>query len=101
MIKLITFKTNHTIIGNVDEVGDHVQVKQPVQVISVPPSPENPQGGIAFSPFVEYANEFNTGFKFNRSDVLMISTPVTELENQYNHIFGSGIQIAQTLPKGK
>ena len=101
MIKLITFKTNHTILGEVEESDTIVQVKKPVQVVSVPPSPENPQGGVAFSPFVEYASEFVTGFKINRSDVLMISTPVTELENQYNQIFGSGITIAKTLPKGQ
>ena len=63
------------------------------------PSAQNPQGGIAFSPFVEYAQEFETGFKIDPKDVLMVSTPVTELENQYNHVFGSGIQIASSLPK--
>jgi hypothetical protein len=101
MIKLVTFKTNHTILGEVQESGTIIQVKKPVQVVSVPPSPDNPQGGVAFSPFVEYASEFITGFNINRSDVLMISTPVTELENQYNQIFGSGITIAKTLPKGQ
>jgi hypothetical protein len=30
--------------------------------------------------------------------VLILSTPVVELENQYNQVFGSGIQIASTLP---
>ena len=99
MIKLVTFKTNHTIIGDVDEVGDNIVLKKPVQVISVPPSQENPQGGIAFSPFVEYASEFLTGFIISKSDILTMSTPVVELENQYNHIFGSGITIAKTLPK--
>jgi hypothetical protein len=32
-------------------------------------------------------------------DILFISTPVRELENQYNQIFGSGIQIASAIPK--
>lgn len=101
MIKLVTFKTNHTIMGVVEErpENSYVLVKKPVQVVSVPPSPDNPQGGVAFSPFVEYASEFLTGFKIRHEDVLMINTPVTELENQYNQIFGSGITIAKTLPK--
>lgn len=98
-IKLVTFKTNHTIMADVEVKGGEVIIKKPVQVVSVPPSAQNQQGGIAFSPFVEYAREFETGFNVNMSDVLMISTPVTELENQYNHVFGSGIQIATTIPK--
>lgn len=101
MIKLVTLKTNHTIMGVVEErpENNYVLVKKPVQVVSVPPSPDNPQGGVAFSPFVEYASEFLTGFKIKHEDLLMINTPVTELENQYNQIFGSGITIAKTLPK--
>jgi len=101
MIKLVTFKTNHTIMGEVEENDktNIVTIKKPVQVVSVPPSPDNPQGGVAFSPFVEYASEFLTGFRVKYEDILMINTPVTELENQYNQVFGSGITIAKTLPK--
>jgi len=32
-------------------------------------------------------------------DVLCLTTPVVEIENQYNQIFGSGIQIANAIPK--
>jgi hypothetical protein len=99
-IKLITFKSHHTIIGKVDihkEEG-YVSVKQPVQVIVVPPKSANDQGGIAFSPYIEFSQEFTSGFKISAEDILLISTPVVELENQYNQVFGSGIQIASTLP---
>ena len=37
-IKLVTFKTNHTIMGDVTELTDSIKIKQPVQVVSVPPS---------------------------------------------------------------
>ena len=98
-IKLITFKTNHTVLGKVtDEVeNDFVLLKEPVQVVSIPPSSSNPEGGIAFSPFIEYSEEFKTGIKINKSDILTINHPVVDLENQYNRIFGSGIQIASTI----
>jgi hypothetical protein len=45
-IKLVTFKTNHTIMGDVSisEDGVTVTIKQPVQIISVPPSAKNPEG---------------------------------------------------------
>jgi hypothetical protein len=100
-IKLVTFKTNHTIMGDVTDSTKEsfITVKQPVQVVSVPPRSANDPGSVAFSPFLEYADEFKTGFKINSCDVLVISTPVRELENQYNQIFGSGIQIASAIPK--
>ncbi len=98
MIKLITLKTNHTIMGNaeMDDNGDW-RLKEPVQVVMVPPRAANDPGSIAFSPFLEYAEEFRTGIKIKSEDVLTINTPVTELSNQYNTVFGSGIQIAKTL----
>jgi hypothetical protein len=96
-IKLITFKTNHTILGKVSEEGDFYSVKEPVQVVSIPPTSSNPEGGIAFSPFIEYSEEFKTGIKISKSDVLTVNSPVVDLENQYNRIFGSGIQIASTI----
>ena len=98
MIKLITLKTNHTILGDlVDEDGIKVKIKQPVQVVTVPPRSQTDSGGIAFSPFLEYCQEFRTGIEIQKHDILVMSSPIVELENQYNAIFGSGIQIAKTL----
>lgn len=98
-IKLVTFKTNHTIMGDVTIVGDRTYIKQPVQVVSVPPRSATDPGSVAFSPFLEYAEEFKSGFEINNGDILITSTPVRELENQYNQIFGSGITIASSIPK--
>ena len=99
-IKLITFKTNHTIMGLVDEqlankLFDSFTIKKPVQVI-VQPTKEGPMMG--FAPFLDYAEEFPTGIELNKCDVLCVTTPSRELENQYNQVFGSGIQIATSLP---
>jgi len=98
-IKLVTFKTNHTIMGDVTESTSTITIKQPVQVVSVPPRSATDPGSVAFSPFLEYADEFKTGFTIKNEDILITSTPVRELENQYNQIFGSGIQIASSIPK--
>ena len=88
-------------MGDITEssADSNIIVKQPVQVVSVPPRSATDPGSVAFSPFLEYADEFKTGFKIHNSDILVISTPVRELENQYNQIFGSGIQIASAIPK--
>ena len=95
--KLITFKTNQTILAQIDNTdGTEFVAKEPVQVI-VQPTKDGPMMG--FAPFLEYAQEFKSGIKFSMSDVLCITTPVRELENQYNQVFGSGIQIASSIPK--
>lgn len=94
-IKLITFKTNQTLIGEVDINGDKVTIKQPVQVI-MQPTKEGPMMG--FAPFLDYADEFKSGITFTMDNVLCVTSPVRELENQYNQVFGSGIQIASVIP---
>jgi hypothetical protein len=86
-------------MGDVTESTATTTIKQPVQVVSVPPRSATDPGSVAFSPFLEYAEEFKTGFTIKNDDILTTSTPVRELENQYNQIFGSGIQIASAIPK--
>ena len=96
-IKLITFKTNQTLIGEiVNESSTSITIKQPVQVV-VQPTKEGPMMG--FSPFLEFAEEFKTGIPLPKDNVQCITTPMTELANQYNQVFGSGIQIASSIPK--
>ncbi len=75
---------------------DSFTIKKPVQVI-VQPTKEGPMMG--FAPFLDYAEEFVSGIELNKCDVLCVTTPGRELENQYNQVFGSGIQIASAIPK--
>jgi len=98
-LKLVTFKTNQTVLCETDSANvgaTHLVLKKPVQVV-VQPSKDGPMLG--FAPFLEYAQEFSTGIKVSMESVLCITTPVVELENQYNQVFGSGIQIASAIPK--
>ena len=96
-IKLVTFKTNQTVIADIDCIDDKtIILKKPTQVI-IQPSKEGPMMG--FAPFLEYAIEFTDGIKVPVDSVLCITTPVVELENQYSQVFGSGIQIASSIPK--
>jgi hypothetical protein len=94
-IKLVTLKTNHTLMGQVDCTDEMlIVVKQPIQVF-MQPSKDGMQMG--FGPFLDYAEEHKTGIKISMNDVLCITTPVTDLRNQYSNIFGSGIQIASVI----
>jgi len=96
-IKLITLKTNHTLICELDCIDDvTIAVKQPVQLV-VQQTQNGPMMG--FNPFLDYAEEFLKGIKIKMSDVLCINTPSRELINQYNKVFGSGIEIASAIPK--
>jgi len=96
-IQLVTLKTNHTLIGDVDyNGGNTITIKEPLQVVIQPA--KDSSSSVMFMPFVEYAQEFKTGFKISMNDVLMLSTPVQDLEDNYRQLF-SRIQIASTLPK--
>lgn len=99
-LKLVTFKTNQTILANCefDVVKQQIKLKEPVQVV-VQPTQNGPVMG--FAPFLEYTEEFSTGIVVESSDVLCVTTPVTELRNQYNKMFGSGIQIVNSIPTSK
>jgi len=82
-----------TLIAKVEDTGDGMIVlKQPVQVVMQPM--KDGRSGMGFIPFLEYSDEFVTGIKISNEEILTINTPMVELENQYNQIFGSGIQIA-------
>ena len=94
--KLITLKTNHTLLGDISEKDGFVTIKKPVQVI-MQPTKEGPM--MAFAPFLDYCDEFKTGVVINAMDILCTTTPVVELENQYSKMFGTGIEIASAMPK--
>ena len=97
-IKLITFKTSQTVMAEVndDKASTTITLKKPVQVI-VQPTKEGPM--MAFAPFLDYAEEFNTGIEISKTDILCVTSPSRELENQYNKVFGSNIEIASFIPK--
>jgi hypothetical protein len=95
-VKLVTLITNHTLIGNIKySDASTVIIKEPVQVF-MSPSKEGMQMG--FGPFLDYCQEHKSGITISMNDVLCITTPIAGLENQYNQIFGSGIQIANAIP---
>ncbi len=96
MIKCITLKTAQTLMGDVDDMVSLVKIKKPVQVIVQPGQDGTPMMG--FAPFLQFTTEFEAGITIQSNDVLCITTPVRELENQYNKMFGVGIEIVSSMP---
>jgi hypothetical protein len=95
--KLVTFKTNHTILAGVDcKSNNKIVITKPVQVV-LQSTKDGPM--MAFAPFLDFAEEFATGITIEMDSVLCITTPNTDLENQYSKVFGSGIEIASVIPK--
>jgi hypothetical protein len=93
-VKCLTFKTHQTIIADVSLDGDVVVlVKNPVQVISVPPRSANDPGGVGFAPYLAFVEEFDKGITLKHEDILTINTPVADLLEQYRKMF-SRIEIA-------
>ena len=93
-IKCITFKTHQTIIAEVTLEGDVVVlVKNPVQVISVPPRSANDPGGVGFAPYLAFVEEFDKGITIKNEDILTVNTPVPDLMENYRKMF-SRIEIA-------
>ena len=93
-IKCITFKTHQTIIGEITDEGDiGIIVKNPVQVISVPPRSANDPGGVGFAPYLAFVEEFDKGINLKNADILTINTPVADLLEQYRRMF-SRIELA-------
>jgi hypothetical protein len=92
MIKLIPLKIGVNLISElVAETDTQITLKKPAVIYM---QQQNGQIMIGFSPFLEYAMEFESGITLNKSDVLSVLTPNTEMLNEYNKHFGSGIQIA-------
>jgi hypothetical protein len=93
-IVCITFKTHQTIIGEMIEQGDvGVLVKNPMQVIAVPPRSATDPGGVGFAPYLAFVEEFDKGINFKNNDILTVNTPVSDLLAQYRKMF-SRIEIA-------
>ncbi len=93
-IKCFTFKTHQTIIGEVVSQGDvGFSIKNPVQVISVPPRSANDPGGVGFAPYLAFVEEFDKGIALKWTDILTNNTPVPDLLEQYRRMF-SRIELA-------
>ena len=83
--KLVTFKTNHTILAGVDCKSDtEIVITKPVQVV-VQPTKDGPMMG--FAPFLDFAEEFNTGIKFGMENVLCITTQCSVVASKLPLLF--------------
>lgn len=100
-VKCLTLRANMmTVMGQVSNSVENdfgVILKHGVVVLLVPPQSESDRMTVTFSPFLNYTKEFKTGIEIRKSDILATTTPMPDLLNRYNEIFGSGIVLASSL----
>lgn len=96
MIKCYQLMNGQDIIGDV-EVDQHgVHIKAPAAIHIVPSQNGGSSFGIALMPFVPYAD--GNKIKINQDKIMIEYEPTVELRNNYNRMFGSGIEIANVMP---
>lgn len=92
MIQIVKLITGEEIIGEVTDLTSKFVVKNPC-VLQMVPSRNNPeQVGMALAPIAMHVENHTVTVKVEH--VLWAVTPVKELYNQYNSVFGTGIQLA-------
>jgi hypothetical protein len=92
MIKIISMKMGINIIAEIiDDSACSVTVKNPAAIFT---QQKDGQVMMGFSPFLDYTMEYSSGIDLKKDDVLCVLTPNTNVFNEYNKYFGSGIQIA-------
>lgn len=89
-IKVIRLVNGEEIIGDWVSGADNSYTLRKPAIVQMMPTQTGVNIGLF--PFAPYAEE--TTFEFRRDHVVTTFTPDTDLLNNYNQMFGSGIQIA-------
>lgn len=88
MIKVIKLLSGEEIIGDVT-VNDSYTVKDPCMLQMIPSRGNPEQAAMALVPVAMHLESRSVSIK--EEHILWIEKPVTELYNQYNSAFGSGL----------
>jgi hypothetical protein len=96
MIKVLQLVTAQEIIGEVTETADTFTVKNPATIHMVPQQ-NGGSFGIGLIPFMPYLD--GSHVNINKDKVVITAEPSVDMRNNYNKMFGSGIQIANVIPK--
>ena len=79
-----------------DECNDcQVAIKDVASIIMMPGGGNGQQYGLGLAPFLGYSE--STMFKLSRSAVVIEHDPSVDMINNYNRMFGAGIQVVQSL----
>lgn len=90
-VRIVKLVTGEEVIGEVSNVGDEVAIKSPcgVQIMA---SRSNPEPVVALVPYATYTKDHLV--HIDKRNIVWCEDAATEMYNQYNKIFGTGIQLA-------
>lgn len=92
MIKVIKISTGEEIVGEVDV---DYKMKDPCILQMVPSRSDPTKGMMALIPYASHIK--NSSIELSPEHIIWEGEPVEELYNQYNSIYGSGIQLASSI----
>jgi hypothetical protein len=91
MIKLLKLSTGEEIVGKIDEEGDTLKVVRPCAIMLIGSRSTPDQHQLGLIPYAAYSK--NHTIYLDKAKVVWESELDDEVYNQYNTLFGSGIQI--------
>jgi len=92
MIKIIKLITGEELIGDVTSVNNQFVIDQPCAIQLMPSRADPSKTMMGLIPYASYTEDFRVTVK--ESMIVWQETPSSEIYNQYNTAFGSGIQLA-------
>lgn len=94
MIKILKLTTGEEIIGDVTG-GDTITINRPCVLQMVPTSSNPNKIMMALIPYVEHVK--SSSLDISLDHIVWEGEPIEELYNQYNSIYGTGIQLASSF----
>ena len=92
-ILIVRLFTGEQILGDVDlnHSATHIKVKHPT-IIQAGPNPRTGQVDVHMAPLLTLAEEKEV--EIARASLMFHYTPVVDIKNKFNQLFGSGIVLA-------
>lgn len=89
-VQILKMVTGEELIGDVEQNGNFT-IKKPcfIQIMAGREPGQTMMGLVPYAPYVE-----DHTIVVPREAIIWVANPVKEMYNQYNHVFGSGIQLA-------
>lgn len=91
MVLISKLITGEEVIGDVTDEGDSVKIKNPCAIAFVPSRDQPGQQSLGLIPYAAYTK--NHSVVVNKTHIVWQESLAPEVYNQYNMVFGSGIQI--------
>lgn len=91
MIRIVKLITTEEVVGDITDKGDYYLIDQPCAVIILPGQSSMQEHRMGLLPYAGYTK--NHKIEVKKTMIVWEAEPAEELYNNYNKIFGSGIQL--------